>query len=403
MALPGKGASKSKYQRIYDDLLSLVGNGSYAIGCSIPTERALAVRYEVSVATVRQALSLLERQGLISREQGRGTIVRRKEPVLNSPTANRRKGLAYVLIEPEHHPGSTTPSVYERSQNEMRCLDRAISARDSHILFSQTTSRRLAEGHLPKVLDADFSSGVFLSGSVSDVDVYLLREKGLPVVVMGSQPVTLKANRVECDIEEAAYLVTESLSRHAPDDVLFVSEPFMLESTHRAFAGYCRAVQGMGKTSTCRVLSGAGEDTVEMRLAISGLASGSAVVLVNVSVFALMEVYRDLGLDISRQLLAVIGASGAVPDHAKRQLNICSDGSPVLCEAAVRLMDYAITTGRTRTQVLKPKLETSTEEGRLALELSWEDEPEQLDEEKAEAPLLHSSQAWWLAKPSNNP
>jgi GntR family transcriptional regulator len=41
----------------------------------LPTEQQLARRYGVSRVTVRQALSVLERAGLLSRQRGRGTIV----------------------------------------------------------------------------------------------------------------------------------------------------------------------------------------------------------------------------------------------------------------------------------------------------------------------------------------
>lgn len=41
----------------------------------LPTERELAKRFGVSRPTIRQAMSLLERGGLVSRRRGRGTIV----------------------------------------------------------------------------------------------------------------------------------------------------------------------------------------------------------------------------------------------------------------------------------------------------------------------------------------
>src|SRR5262245_5276042 len=41
----------------------------------LPTEHQLAKRFGVSRVTVRGALGLLERSGLVSRQRGRGTIV----------------------------------------------------------------------------------------------------------------------------------------------------------------------------------------------------------------------------------------------------------------------------------------------------------------------------------------
>jgi GntR family transcriptional regulator len=46
-----------------------------AEGAVLPTEREVSERFEVSRITARQALAELENQGLIKREQGRGTFV----------------------------------------------------------------------------------------------------------------------------------------------------------------------------------------------------------------------------------------------------------------------------------------------------------------------------------------
>src|SRR5687768_6030849 len=44
-------------------------------GSPLPGEHELAARFGVSRVTVRRALSLLERTGLVSRQRGRGTTV----------------------------------------------------------------------------------------------------------------------------------------------------------------------------------------------------------------------------------------------------------------------------------------------------------------------------------------
>jgi GntR family transcriptional regulator len=53
-------------------------------GIPFPTERDLCDEYGVSRTTVRQALMILEREGLLKREQGRGTFVNR-QPAHNVP------------------------------------------------------------------------------------------------------------------------------------------------------------------------------------------------------------------------------------------------------------------------------------------------------------------------------
>lgn len=67
------------YLQLYEILKGKIESGAWKVNDQIPTEKELCDTYSVSKATVRLALSELERQGYIKKQQGRGTFVCKKE------------------------------------------------------------------------------------------------------------------------------------------------------------------------------------------------------------------------------------------------------------------------------------------------------------------------------------
>jgi GntR family transcriptional regulator len=63
------------YYQLRQLLERAVTDGSLAAGRQIPTEAGLCERFDVSRTVVRQALSDLEREGLVTRIKGKGTFV----------------------------------------------------------------------------------------------------------------------------------------------------------------------------------------------------------------------------------------------------------------------------------------------------------------------------------------
>jgi GntR family transcriptional regulator len=66
----------AKYRQLADDMRARILAGEFGTGDPIPTEAALSRTYRASRITVRHALELLAHEGLVHREQGRGSFVR---------------------------------------------------------------------------------------------------------------------------------------------------------------------------------------------------------------------------------------------------------------------------------------------------------------------------------------
>lgn len=63
------------YIQLKEGLKLLILKGVYPPGCKLPTVRQMAVELRINSNTVARSYSELEREGIISTQQGRGTFV----------------------------------------------------------------------------------------------------------------------------------------------------------------------------------------------------------------------------------------------------------------------------------------------------------------------------------------
>jgi GntR family transcriptional regulator, uxu operon transcriptional repressor len=114
-------------------ILERCGAGSLGPGSRLPTERQLADELGVTRTMVRHALALLEAEGRISREVGRGTFLRAADPRLTAERADRgpvRSGdvgpadvmAARRLIEPQVLPLVVAWATARDLDEMRRCL-----------------------------------------------------------------------------------------------------------------------------------------------------------------------------------------------------------------------------------------------------------------------------------------
>lgn len=69
-----------KYINIADDIREKIQNGTYTYGQKLPYEYALCVLYHCNKETMKKALDILVKEGLIVRRRGAGTFVKDYNP-----------------------------------------------------------------------------------------------------------------------------------------------------------------------------------------------------------------------------------------------------------------------------------------------------------------------------------
>ncbi|MBN1158128.1 MAG: GntR family transcriptional regulator, partial [Bacteroidales bacterium] len=67
--------SLPQYRRLYEKLRKQIIDGIYRSGDLLPSENDLCTQYHITRPTVRHALDALLNEGMISKHQGKGSIV----------------------------------------------------------------------------------------------------------------------------------------------------------------------------------------------------------------------------------------------------------------------------------------------------------------------------------------
>ncbi|WP_158043421.1 phosphonate metabolism transcriptional regulator PhnF [Skermanella pratensis] len=84
-----RGAGIALWRQIAEELHGDIERGTFPPGSRLATEEELAARFGVNRHTVRRACALLQDQGLVRIEQGRGTFV--QEGVIDYPLTERTR------------------------------------------------------------------------------------------------------------------------------------------------------------------------------------------------------------------------------------------------------------------------------------------------------------------------
>jgi GntR family transcriptional regulator len=105
---------RAVYKQIADHLRAAIAQGRLREGDQLPSEAQLMTHYGVARMTARNALRLLQDQGLITAEHGRGVYVRARPPVRRLASdrfaqRHRKEGKAAFNVEAEQH--GATPQV----------------------------------------------------------------------------------------------------------------------------------------------------------------------------------------------------------------------------------------------------------------------------------------------------
>ena len=184
-------AEQPKYLQVADTLRKEIAEGKFRDGQTLMTEEELRFRFNVSRQTVRQAIALLEDDGLVDRRRGSGTYVR------HGP--RKRQGTVHVGVVTTYITDYIFPSIVQGMESVLNANGAVMNL--SATYNDSKTERNILERMLDGQVDGLIVEGARTAQGNENEDLYRrLAERNIPVLFMNSYyPGTLNMPHVVMD------------------------------------------------------------------------------------------------------------------------------------------------------------------------------------------------------------
>lgn len=147
------------YIQIHDRIREEIENGKWVVGDRLPSERELALSFNVSRMTLRQAIQTLADEGILERRIGSGTYVAREKV---QETMSGTTSFSEIMTEQGKAPSSKTVSYFLTTPSSSEMDKLALSAdekivRMERIRYADKLPICFEVASIPYKLVSDFS------------------------------------------------------------------------------------------------------------------------------------------------------------------------------------------------------------------------------------------------------
>ncbi len=226
-----------KYQKIFADIKNKIKSGYFKANQVLPSENELSEKYNVSRYSVRKAYDILEEQGYIYAEHGKGRFL--SEQMIH---LKKSKNIAVITTYIADY---IFPHIIEG-------IDDFFSEKQFHLVLKSTHNIRKKEvACLEEILRNDFE-GIIIEPSRSQIychhkNLYEQFDKyNIPYVfIQGIYKQLPNAPYVVADDLGGSYLLTEYLIKQNHKKIvgIFKSDDYQGQERHK---GYAKALQDYG-------------------------------------------------------------------------------------------------------------------------------------------------------------
>jgi DNA-binding LacI/PurR family transcriptional regulator len=228
------------YYQVYQSILERIQNGEFLEGNPLPPERKLVEEYGTSRITIVKALDMLENDGFIDRQHGRGTFVASTSDVSKGTSAMRANGTIGMVVPYLSHPYLISIMAgIAREANRAGFALQVISsfenpAEERKQLESLTEDRAL-DGLI-----------VYPRLNESSLNLYRNVSEKKPMVMVDRYVSGLETDRVLFQDELAGFELTELLIEKGHQRIAWISHEAPATSVQNRLVGHRRALQKHG-------------------------------------------------------------------------------------------------------------------------------------------------------------
>ncbi|MFP4660579.1 MAG: substrate-binding domain-containing protein [Halanaerobiales bacterium] len=220
-----------KYLQVKNFILKTIDDDGIQPGDKMPSENELRERYHVSRHTIRKALELLEREGLLEKRQGIGTFYQKRQMSLS-------RNIGFISI-----------SLYDYIFADILSgIDDILHQNDYQVILGNSKDsiereRLILEQFLDKNID-----GLIIEpakSAISHSNAAILNEfvkRNIPVVVLDSLYPEKQFNYVVVDDQKGGFLAVDYLIRMGHSRVAMIYKSAHSPAVER-FKGYKNALQ----------------------------------------------------------------------------------------------------------------------------------------------------------------
>jgi len=223
-----------RYYQIYQIIKEGIILGKHKKGDKLPSERKLSLYFGVATLTLRRAIELLEKEGIVRKEWGKGIFI--NEIPEEKITKKYKIGLTIWQGEDiSYHP--VTLEILKGIYNGMN----GKNSYDLEFIF--ITPEIIERKKYDIFLKKDIVGLILSVGQIPDKDIKEIK-KIMPYVVFTNRP--SEENSVNFDFEKETYKVTEYLIKKGHRKIGFINGNDNRESLFLAKKAYIKALKDYG-------------------------------------------------------------------------------------------------------------------------------------------------------------